>query len=246
MPDAVFDHPRLAGVYDPLDGDRRDLHAYLALVDEFDARSVVDIGCGTGTFACLLVERGVDVVGIDPAGASLDVARRKDGGKRVRWLSGTATDLPPLHADLVTMTGDVAQVFLTDEDWLATLRAARSVLRPDGHLVFEVRDPAREAWTEWTREHSYRRVELRGVGPLETWVELTDVTLPYVSFEATFVFEVDGATLTSASSLRFRSHDEIVASLGTGGLDLVETREAPDRPGCEFVFLATPSTGRSR
>jgi len=35
-------------------------------------------------FALLLAERGVEVVGVDPAGASLDVARGKPGADRVR------------------------------------------------------------------------------------------------------------------------------------------------------------------
>ena len=47
------------------------------MVDELAARSVLDVGCGTGTFACLLAQRGIDVIGVDPAGASLDIARRK-------------------------------------------------------------------------------------------------------------------------------------------------------------------------
>ena len=42
MPDAVFDDPRLAAIYDALDPDRSDLDAYVAMVDEFGARSVLD------------------------------------------------------------------------------------------------------------------------------------------------------------------------------------------------------------
>ena len=82
MPDAAFDDPRLAAIYDALDPDRSDLDAYLAMVDEFGIRSVVDLGCGTGVFAILLAERAVRVIGVDPAGASLDVARAKPGAGR--------------------------------------------------------------------------------------------------------------------------------------------------------------------
>ena len=59
MADVDFSLPRLAKVYDALDPDRSDLDAYLALVDELGARSVLEIGCGTGTFACLLAAREV-------------------------------------------------------------------------------------------------------------------------------------------------------------------------------------------
>ena len=54
----VFEQPRLAQVYDPLDPDRSDLDVYVALVEELGARSVLDVRRGTGTFACLLAARG--------------------------------------------------------------------------------------------------------------------------------------------------------------------------------------------
>ena len=55
---------------------------YAAIVDELGARSVLDVGCGTGTFALLLAARGIEVVGVDPAVASLDVARGQARGRR--------------------------------------------------------------------------------------------------------------------------------------------------------------------
>ena len=144
MPDRLFAEPRLAEVYDPLEPDRADLDAYLDMVEEFGARSVLDIGCGTGTLATMLARRGVDVVAVDPAQASLQVARRKPGADRVRWVHGDVRRLPALQVDLVTMTGNVAQVFVTDADWMTTLQAARRALQPGGALVFETRDPAAE------------------------------------------------------------------------------------------------------
>jgi SAM-dependent methyltransferase len=238
MADAHFEERRLAEVYDPLDPDRSDLDAYLAIVDEFDARSVLDIGCGTGTFACVLARRGIKVTGVDPAGASLDVARAKPGADTVRWLHGDASALPPMQVNLAVMTGNVAQVFLTDAEWASTLRGAYAALRPGGRLVFETRDPARKAWLEWNRQDSEARTEIPGVGEVQTWVEVTDVSGDLVSFRSTIAFLRDGDVLTSDSTLRFRSRVEVEDSLAAAGFVTVEVRDAPDRPGRELVFIA--------
>lgn len=248
MVDEVFANPRLAQLYDPLEQDRPDLAVYIEIVDELGARSVLDVGCGTGTLPCLLAQRGVTVVGVDPATASLEVARRKPGADRVHWIAGEVPSLPPLQVDAVTMTGNVAQVFVTGDEWHAVLTGIRSALRPSGTLVFEVRDPEQEAWRTWTRADSFRSIDLDGVGRVESWVELTDVRPPLISFRWTFVFHADGTVLTSDSTLRFRSRAEIEASLDAAGYDVADVRDAPDRPGQELVFLATrsgaPSTRR--
>jgi hypothetical protein len=140
--------------------------------------------------------------------------------------------------DLVTMTGNVAQVFLTDEAWSSTLRASYTALRPGGRLVFEVRDPDKEDWRSWTPERTYRCLQLPGAGPLETWTALTDVSLPLVSFSQYFVFGSDGETIVSDSSLRFRSRVEVTDSLLDTGFRIEDVRDAPERPGLELVFIA--------
>lgn len=238
MADAIFEQRRLAEIYDPLDPDRSDLDVYAALVEAFGARTVLDVGCGTGTFACLLAARGIEVIGVDPAAASLEVALAKPGADRVRWIHGDATTLPPLRVDVVTMTGNVAQVFLTDKEWTSTLRGVHAALRPGGCLVFETRDPDRQAWRTWDREHSYTRTDIPNVGVVQAWSDITDVRDEFVSFRATFVFEQDGAVLTSDSTLRFRDRDQVTKSLVTAGFVPEEIRDAPDRPGREFVFIA--------
>jgi SAM-dependent methyltransferase len=238
VPDPIFANPRLAAIYDALDPDRADLEPYLELVDALEARSVLDVGCGTGSLACLLGAQTVDVTAVDPAEASLAVARQKPFADRVRWLLGDATRLPPLAVDLATMTGNVAQVFLDDRDWHATLQGIRLALNNGGRLVFEVRDPSRRAWEAWNRADSFSRVEVAGVGAVESWAEVTEVALPFVSFRWTWRFESDGAVLTSDSTLRFREKDEVTASLSNAGFAVLDIRDAPDRPGQEFVFVA--------
>ncbi|ROR35590.1 class I SAM-dependent methyltransferase [Kitasatospora cineracea] len=238
MADECFTLPRLAALYDALDPERDDLLPYLALVDELGASQVLDLGCGTGVFTLLLAGRGVRVLGVDPAAASVAVARRKPGAERVRWLVGDATDLPPLGVDLVTMTANAAQEITGPDHWRATLRGVRDALRPGGHLVFESRVPARRAWESWTRAASHRVSDLPGVGTVEDWVELLDVTGPLVAFRRHYVFAADGQHLTSDSTLRFRERAEVEADLRAAGLEPLGVRDAPDRPGREYVFLA--------
>lgn len=157
MPDAIFDHPRVARVYDPLDPDRSDLDTYVDLVDEFGSSAVLDVGCGTAAFCSrLAVERGLSVLGVDPTGASVAVARTKADADRVTWVVGTAVDVAaePAHLqqyDLATMTANVAQVFLDDEEWVANLRAIRTCLRSGGYLAFESRVPSDRGWERWTQ-----------------------------------------------------------------------------------------------
>jgi ubiquinone/menaquinone biosynthesis C-methylase UbiE len=241
--DALFAVPRLAEIYDVVEEERNDLDHYLAIAAELGARSVLDVGCGTGTLACLLAERGIEVVGVDPAAALLDVARAKPGAQRVRWLLGDATTLPQLEVDLATMTANVSHVILTDEDWSATLRGIRASLRPGGHLAFEARDPARKPWLTWNRDATYQRLDVPGAGAVETWWDLTGVDGDYVSYRRTYVFAADGARLISDSTRRFRSRAEIEGSLRSAGYTLADVHDAPDRPNYEWVFIArTPAS----
>jgi SAM-dependent methyltransferase len=239
MPDAIFSHPRLAQLYDAFDGPRDDLAAYLAVAAELNADHVLDVGCGTGSLAIALARAGRTVVAVDPAEASLDVARAKDKDATVTWIHGDAAAAPPAAADLAVMTGNVAQVFLADEDWAKVLRAIKTALRPRGHLVFETRRPERRAWEEWAADPAPVTLDVPGTGPVEHRSEVTAVDLPFVSFRDTFTFAADGAVVTSESTLRFRSRDEVAASLAAAGYRILDLREAPDRPGREYVFITT-------
>ncbi len=241
MPDPIFAHPLLARVYDAFDGDRDDLAAYLATAAELAARLVLDVGCGTGSLAVPLAGSGCTVVGVDPAEEPLRVARSKDRAEKVRWIQGDAAALPALDADLATMTGNVAQVF-PDDDWGQALQGIHTALRPGSHLVFETRRPERRAWEEWAVDVDPVTLDVADIGLVERRQEVTDVCLPFVSFRYIYRFLTDGVIVASDSTLRFRSRGEVESSLVANGYRVLDVREAPDRPGREFVFIAECST----
>jgi hypothetical protein len=139
--------------------------------------------------------------------------------------------------DLAVMTGNVAQVFLADEDWAQALQAIGAVLRPRGYLVFETRRPVRRAWQEWAADTGTTTRDIPGSGQVERRGEVTAVNLPFVSFRYTYTFRADGAVITSDSTLRFRGREELESSLAAQGYQVLEVREAADRPGHEFVFI---------
>lgn len=236
--DAQFADARLAVLYDVFDGPRDDLNAYARIVRELGASSVLDVGCGTGSFSLLAAAMGLAVTGVDPAEASVDVARRKAGASEVEWCVGTVADAPAGPFDLAVMTGNVAQVFLADDEWLATLREIRRRLSPSGHLVFETRRPEARAWEAWAGPFEASST-FSGVGLVRQSRQLLDVDLPRVSFRWRYSFP-DGEVLDSDSTLVFRSDEENRALLQAAGFDVVDVRDAPDRPGLELVYLATP------
>ena len=238
MADPIFENTRLVEIYDTFDGQRKDLDHYLAIVKELNAKSVLDVGCGTGSFSCLLSAQGCEVTGIDPAEASLNAARKKPYANQVRWILGDTGRLPPLTVDLAVMTGNVAQVFITEDDWKNNLIAIRQTLQNGGHIVFEVRDPAQQAWLKWTREQTHQRIEVPNIGFVEGWCDVMEASDGLVRFRCTYVFEADGQILTSDSTLRFREKEEIIHSLEQSGYQVKDIRDAPDRPKQEFVFIA--------
>lgn len=214
--DLHYVDPRLVELYD-IDNPRgADTDFYVALAANLKARRILDLGCGTGLLTCELAIDGRQVIGIDPSSAMLAVARRKSGAGRVQWVEGDSTALGTPEADLAIMTGNVAQIFLEDSEWTATLRAIHAALRPGGRLAFESRNPEARAWEQWNREATYQRIDSPH-GPMECWLELVRVDNGRVRFEGHNVFNTTGEVVVASSELRFRSAAELTSSLINSG-----------------------------
>ena len=114
--DLHYTDPRLVELYDSENPRGADTDFYLSLAMDLDARLILDLGCGTGLLTRELAVDGRRVVGVDPSSAMLAVARRQPDADRVRWVEGYSDALGAPEADLLVMTGNVAQVFLDDEE----------------------------------------------------------------------------------------------------------------------------------
>lgn len=236
--DSIFSDPKLVAIYDIFDGERDDLIHYLDIVKDLKAKFILDIGCGTGNFACLLAQDGYKVVGVDPAQASLDIAISKPNASKVQWVCGDTSSLDKINVDLAIMTGNVAQVFVTDQLWESNLKSIHSILATNGYLVFEVRDPTQKAWEDWTPDKTKSHKNIEGIGFVEGFCEVQEVKDEVVKFIWTYSFKDKNEVLKSESVLRFRSKEQIVKSLEENGFSVKDIRDAPDRPGKEFVFIA--------
>ena len=207
---------RLVELYDLENTRGADTDFYVKLATELKAHHILDLGCGTGLLTGELVTEGRQVVGVDPAVAMLAIARRQPGAERVTWIEGDASVLGTPEADLVLMTGNVAQVFLDDQAWSDTLQAIYTALRPGGYLAFESRNPDDRAWERWHRETTYEQTNTP-FGSMETWLELVSVGENRVRFEGHNIFNDTGEVMVASSELRFRSLAELTDSLNKAG-----------------------------
>jgi SAM-dependent methyltransferase len=226
--DQHYVDPRLVELYDIENTRGADTDFYVRLAAELDARTILDLGCGTGLLTRELAVDGRLVVGVDPALAMLACARRQPGAERVQWVEGDSSALGTPEADLVIMTGNVAQVFLDDSEWAATLRAIHAALREGGHLAFESRNPEERAWERWNREATYERIASPH-GPMECWLELVSVGNGLVRFEGHNIFTATGEVVVASSELRFRSLAELTDSVINSGFTVEQVYGDWDR-----------------
>ncbi len=127
-------------VYDPvLALTMREGHFRAAMRERVDAElpqggSVLDVGCGTGTFAIVLAASRPDaqVTGIDGDAEILARARAKAGADGVEWREGLAGELPLADDSVDVVTMSLVLHHLLPAQKREALAEIRRVLRPGG------------------------------------------------------------------------------------------------------------------
>lgn len=221
MGSPAYHDPRLARVYDTLNPPTPDLDFYERLAG-LERKAILDVGSGTGRFACRLAARGHDVVGAEPAEGMLSVARNRPGSDQVKWVPATASELKLDETfDLIVMTGHVFQVFTADEEILAVLKNLRAHLTPDGRLAFETRNPLAREWEQWIPDLTREVLDIEGEGKVAAHFDIRSVIGELVTYETHFQF-ADGSTYIAPDTLRFLTKEQLAAFLSNAGFEDVE------------------------
>ncbi len=241
--DKLYQDPELAQFYDLENGWADDFEYCLQLAET--ARSVLDLGCGTGQLAARLAAGRGDF-GVDPAAAMLEVARQRPGGDAVTWVQADARSLRlGQRFDLVVLTGHAFQVFLTEEDQKAVLATIARHLAPGGRFIFDSRNPAIEAWRDWTPEATRRKLEHPALGSIEAWSDVAqDAATGIVTYQTHYRVLASGKCLSESSKIRFSGQEQIAALLAEAGLKIDEWLGDWQGGPCNPSALEIIPTGR--
>lgn len=222
MIERQFTEDRLAALYDLFSPPkaRDDFSFYLPLI--MAARSVLDVGCGTGALLRSARESGHTgrLCGLDPAPGMLSVARQRPD---IEWVLG---DLSSVHwdreFDLIVMTGHVFQHIVEDEAIRTALTAVRSALTDAGRFVFETRNPLDRAWERWPGEYGGEITDATGVLVRRVTRVETPVRGDVVRFTATFTSPAWDRPEISPARLRFLDLQGLSRFLSDAGLAVEE------------------------
>lgn len=207
----------MVGLYDTLNAYGDDSEFFCNQAQKLGAKTIIDLGCGTGLLTVELAKRGHMMTGIEPSAAMLNIARGKPHADEVTWVQGSFEKMEGLRADMILMTSHVAQFFLEDTEWRAMLQAAHQALTPGGHLVFDIRRLSTPPFIGWPTEDNRRKFEDTAAGPVEWWFNLLEMKDGRVRYELHYFFARSGEKVVSVNELAFRTQEEITQALQDAG-----------------------------
>lgn len=142
----------LSGVYDELTSDIN----YLDFADFYESmfrnrsknvKTLLDVGCGTGTLTLVLAKRGYDIVAVDSSEDMLCIAQEKsfeiDGIIQPLFLNQSMTQLDLFGTVNAAVSSLDVVNYLPPEDIPEFFRRLHLFIDPNGILIFDLITPER-------------------------------------------------------------------------------------------------------
>jgi SAM-dependent methyltransferase len=216
-----------------------------------DAKTLMEIGSGTGAHAAELAEMGYEVAGVDMSEGMLEAAESRRSslspsvGKRLEFSQGDARSARlGRKFDVVISLFHVMSYQTSNDDLAAAFATAREHLKPGGAFIFDCwYGPAvLRQWptvTEKTLSDDSTEVYRKATPDIHVNENVVDVNYDVlVKDKSTGVTE----TLRETHRMRYLFAPEIELALSTAGMKLIDSRawmkdQPPDADTWGAVFV---------
>lgn len=105
------------------------------LIPNAAGRAVLDLGCGIGLLAPVLLDHGFSYTGVDVSSVAVDQARHEYADPRAEFTVGDLVKYEDLRRFDLVVASYVLVHLVEDEDWITTLRNIADLLRDDGYFI---------------------------------------------------------------------------------------------------------------
>lgn len=217
---AEFQNLRLAQIYEFFNQFSEDEDFWLWTIQELNISDITDFGCWTWLLTHRLMELWYTVRWIDPAGAMLEQARKKEWSNNIEYIEWNYRNLENFSTDLILMTSHVAQ-FMWKDEWNAFLQKSYDVLKDWWYILFDSKNPILKPWNNYTRE-LYNKTKDTPFWRVNMQIETTDISWNIAEHTIYYTFEDTWEKLKSKNKLIYRSKDELEKNLINTGFQMVK------------------------
>ena len=197
-----------------------------ALLDS-EKNLVLDLGCGTGTLAELMYQKGYDMIGVDLSESMLDIAmkKREESGSEILYLLQDMRDLE-LYSTVGTVYSvcDSLNYILEEDELLRVFSLVNNYLFPGGIFIFD-----------FNTDYKYR--EIIGDTTIAEnrddcsfiWENYYDPEQEINEYDLTVFVRQDGDQFRKFSETHFQrgyTLEQITSLVNRAGMALVEVMDA--------------------
>lgn len=134
----IFD--RFAKYYDLLYSDKNYKNEVIVLIkkirkEQHNAKSILDLGCGTGNHAIHLSDKSFNVTGIDKSSVNIQIAKQKS--KKVNFIVGDITNYKSNIQYDICLSMFSTICYLSNIEFKQMLKNIFKLLKPGGIFIFD-------------------------------------------------------------------------------------------------------------